>query len=223
MMIFVLGDNLKFFLQFSWSLWTKPFTTESTVVQAVGTLWTAIELGYEIFVRARLIEKKKSLLNVHIHQAQNYFQLRKYCCSFELSQGMSLWIFLVVVLCAAVWPPCIPCPLLPLHLESTLLGGERSLIHTSRFPEACVSERQISRIVRTIRDSRFPKIHILFVCTPPRIRVYPRHSLSRSTSGVYTSFFPGSHLRVSRTPRVAGLLEGCCPTDTQRRQQDSMR
>ena len=31
------------------------------------------------------------------------------------------WSFLVVVLCAAVWPPFIPCPLLPLPLESLLL------------------------------------------------------------------------------------------------------
>ena len=90
---------------------------------------------------------------------------------------------------------------------------ERSFIHTARFPEACVSERQISRIVRTIRDSRFPNF---FVCTP-RIRVYTRDSLSRSTSGVQTSFFPGSHLRASRTPRVVGLPEECCLTDTPRR------
>ena len=43
---------------FNWSHWKKPFTTESTVVEAVGTLWTAIELGYEIFVRAMLINNK---------------------------------------------------------------------------------------------------------------------------------------------------------------------
>ena len=32
---------------------------------------------------------------------------------------------------------------------------ERSFVHTSRFPEACVSERQISRVFGTIRNSRF--------------------------------------------------------------------
>ena len=32
-----------------------------------------------------------------------------------------------------------------LHLESTLLGL-KDIFHTSRFPEACVSERRISRI-----------------------------------------------------------------------------
>ena len=42
--------------------------------------------------------------------------------------------------------------------------------------QACVSERQISRIVRSIRDSRFPNIHI-FICVYTsriRIRVHPR-------------------------------------------------
>ena len=34
---------------------------------------------------------------------------------------------------------------------------ERSFVCASRFPEACVSERQISRVFRTIRNSRFPK------------------------------------------------------------------
>ena len=34
---------------------------------------------------------------------------------------------------------------------------ERSLVCASRFPEACVSERQISRVFWTIRNSRFPK------------------------------------------------------------------
>ena len=59
----------------------------------------------------------------------------------------------------------------------------------SRFPEANVSERQISRVVRTIRDTRF-------VC------VYTQDSLSRTISEVNTSFFHGPHLRVSRTPQV---------------------
>ena len=35
--------------------------------------------------------------------------------------------------------------------------GERSFVHTSRFPEACLSERQISRVFRNIRNSRFLK------------------------------------------------------------------
>ena len=64
-----------------------------------------------------------------------------------------------------------------------------------------------------IRNSRFPNIHILFVYTP-RISVYTRDSLSRPTSGVHASFFPSSHLRVSRTHRVVGSLEEFWLTDT---------
>ena len=44
------------------------------------------------------------------------------------------------------------------------------------------------------------KTHFICVYTPI-ICVYTRHLLSRTTSGVCTSFFPGPHLRVSRTPR----------------------
>ena len=53
---------------------------------------------------------------------------------------------------------------------------ERSFICASRFPEACVSERQISRIFWTVRNSRFLK-----------------SSLNRTTFGVHTSLFPCSH------------------------------
>ena len=35
--------------------------------------------------------------------------------------------------------------------------GEGSVVCASRFPEACVSERQISRVFWIIRNSRFPK------------------------------------------------------------------
>ena len=70
--------------------------------------------------------------------------------------------------------------------------GSKIFCTYSRFPEANVSERQISRIVRTIRDTRF-------------VRVYTQDSLSRTISEVNTSFFHGPHLRVSRF---------FCPTDT---------
>ena len=50
--------------------------------------------------------------------------------------------------------------------------GERSFIHTCRFPEASVSERQISRIVWTFVTLGFPIstfclcTHLALVCTP---------------------------------------------------------
>ena len=65
-----------------------------------------------------------------------------------------------------------------------------------------------------IRNSRFPNIHISFVYTPRISSVYTRDSPSRPTSGVHTSFFPSSHLRVSRTHQVVGLLEEFWLTDT---------
>ena len=40
---------------------------------------------------------------------------------------------------------------------TNIAWDERSFVHTSRFPEACVSEIQISRVFWTIRNSRFPK------------------------------------------------------------------
>ena len=61
---------------------------------------------------------------------------------------------------------------------------ERSFVCASRFPRACVSERQISRVFWTIRNSRFPK--------------FADQNHIRSSY----SFFPGSHLWVSRTPQI---------------------
>ena len=76
----------------------------------------------------------------------------------------------------------------------------------SRFREANVSERQISRIVRTIRDTRF-------VC------VYTRDSLSRTIFEVNTSFFHGPHLWVSRTPQVFRVV----PQTRRVAKRDNMR
>ena len=60
--------------------------------------------------------------------------------------------------------------------------GWKIFFHTSRFPEACVSERRISRIFWTF------------------VTLDSWSSLTKTTFGAHTSFFPGSHLRVSRTP-----------------------
>ena len=91
--------------------------------------------------------------------------------------------------------------------------GERSFIHTFRFPEASVSERQVSRIVWTIRNSRFHNIHVLFVCTLPHWCVHPRFAEQNNIWSLYF-FLPKFSLEISRTPQVWGLLEEFCPTDT---------
>ena len=74
---------------------------------------------------------------------------------------------------------------------------ERSFIHTSRFPEACVCEREISRVFWTIRNSRFPKF--------------------ADQNHIRSSYF--FHLRftlesISYSPDFWGLVEECCLTDT---------
>ena len=79
--------------------------------------------------------------------------------------------------------------------------GGKSLAHTLGFP------RQASLRDRSPESSEPFGTLGSFVCTP-------RDSLSRTISGVCTSFFPSPHLRVFRTPRVSRLLEEFCPTDT---------
>ena len=56
------------------------------MVEVVGTLWTAIEFGYEIFVRARLINNS-FFYYVQIHQAQNYFSREEIMLFFRTLLG----------------------------------------------------------------------------------------------------------------------------------------
>ena len=75
------------------------------------------------------------------------------CQSMQQSE-----LFLIFCCCVpSLWLPFIPFSLSPLHLESTLLGL-KDLFFFFRFPEAFISERQISRVFWTIRNSRFPEV-----------------------------------------------------------------
>ena len=58
-MVLVLDDNFEFVLAILMVTLDTTVNTESTAIEAVGTLWTAIELCYEVFVRARLINNQK--------------------------------------------------------------------------------------------------------------------------------------------------------------------
>ena len=105
-----------------------------------------ILLGYESFIHARLINDTNLDLCTHSWSLKLILTWGKYC-SFELSQGVYIcfWIngcpSMDVHQCnkvdfpcccfvfAAVWLPFIPYPLLPLHLESTLLGV-KDILHT---------------------------------------------------------------------------------------------
>ena len=128
--------------------------------------------------------------------------------NWRMSINAAKWTFLVVV----------PFFINSFHSLSTvafasgmnIAWGERSSCTYSRFPEASVSERQISRIVWTIRDSRF-------VCA------YTRYSLRRTISEVCTSFFPGPHTRVPRTLRVLGSLEEFFPQTRRVARRDNKR
>ena len=75
----------------------------------------------------------------------------------------------------------IPFPLSALHLESTLLGLKDLLFILLGFPRHA-----------SLRD-RSPE------SSEPYVTLDSRNSLIRTTFGVHTSFFPGSHLRVFRT------------------------
>ena len=157
---------------------------------------------------------------VKIHQAQNYSSPEE---SIALSNSPREWTnvseLIDVHQCNKVGLSLLLFCVLPLYdflsflihcclcfWNQHCLGWEIFCTY-SRFPEACVSERQISRIVWTIRNSRFPNIHILLMSTPlasvctPEIRWADQHPEFILLS------FPGSHSRVSRTPRVVGLLE----------------
>ena len=75
--------------------------------------------------------------------------------------------------------------------------NERSAVCASRFPEACVSERQISRVFWTIRNSLFPK--------------FAEQNNIRSSYFFLPRFTLES---ISYSPDFLGLLEEFCLTDT---------
>ena len=85
----------------------------------------------------------------------------------------------LLFLCAFLWLPFIPFPLSP-----TLLGMKDLLFILLGFPRYA-----------SMRD-RSPE------SSEPHVTLDSRSSLIRTTFGVHASFFPGSHLRVSRTPQI---------------------
>ena len=76
------------------------------------------------------------------------------CPSMQQS-GLSLsFVFYV----PSLWPPCIPFFIVACSSGINIALNGRSFISASRFPEACFSERQISRVFWTIRHSRFLEV-----------------------------------------------------------------
>ena len=197
------------------------------MVEVVGTLWTAIEFCYEIFVRARLINNSFFTMYKFIKH-KTISHVNKYCCSFEhfsvvymyfwvsgcplmQQSGLSLLLFL----CAAIWPPSIPCPLLFLRLESTLLWVKDLFGHTlGLLKQASLRDRspESSEPFATLGSC----VHILFICG------YTRDSQSRKISELCSSFLPIPHLRASRTSRVTGSKK-FVPQTRRVTRQDSVR
>ena len=105
-----------------------------------------------------------------------------------MSINATKWTFLTFCfLCAFFMTSFHTFPLSLFHLESTLLGMKDLLFILLGFPKHA-----------SLRD-RSPE------SSEPHVTLDSRSSLIRTTFGVHTSFFPSSHLRVSRTPRILRL------------------
>ena len=110
-----------------------------------------------------------------------------------MSINATKWTFLVVVLCASFWPRSIPFPLLPKRLESTLLD-EKDLLHILSVSRGKhLWETDLQNCLN--HSAHFICVYTLIIC------VYTWDSLSRTTSGVCTSFLPKSTLEsISHSP-----------------------
>ena len=116
----------------------------------------------------------------------------------------AMWTFLTFCFCVPSFlrPPFIPSPLSPFNIA----WGERSFVFTSRFPEACVSERQISRVLWTIRNTRFPKFADHNYIRIPHF-VLPRFSLE---SRLYSPDFEVYLMNFVSQIRCAAKRDNMC-------------
>ena len=151
MMVLVLEDDFEFIL--ATFHWWQPSTTSLKIVPIkmfcphscfIDLLWKFV---YSSFIWAwyfpllRLLLRTFSgmysyLLDVaDVHQCSKVDFAYLLLCAFFMT---SFHYFSIVAF-------------------STGINIAWDVIHTSRFPEACVSERQISRVFWTTRNSRFPK------------------------------------------------------------------
>ena len=90
------------------------------------------------------------------------------------------------------WPPFIPFSPSPFHLDSTLLGVKDLLFILLGFPRHA-----------SLRD-RSPE------SSEPHVTLDSRSSLTKTTFGVRTAFFPGSHLRLVSQIRCAARRDNMC-------------
>ena len=110
-------------------------------------------------------------------------------------------IFCFFFLCAFFMTSCHPFSNVAFAFEINIAWDVRSFVCASPFPEACVSERQISRVFWTIRNSRFLEVrwteqHSEFILLSSQVLTWESLVL----------------------PGFLGWLEDFCHTDTQCRE-----
>ena len=170
---------------------------------------SSLEVRVQVFHLGLIISTLEIALATILRDVLVLFECGE-CPSMQQS-GLSLPLGFFV---PSLWPPFIPFPLSPLHLESTLLGLKDLLFVLLGFPRHA-----------SLRDRSPESSEPYVTLDSSKVRWTEQHSeLIRLSSHVLTleylalpgetSFFPCSHLRVSCTPGFWGLLEEFRLTDT---------
>ena len=113
---------------------------------------------------------------------RTFSRMYSYFWMWRMSFNATKWTFLAFYFVCLLYDLLSFFFTVALHLESTLLGVKDILFMLLGFPRHA-----------SLRD-RSP------ASSEPYVTLDSRSSLNRTTFGVRTPFFPGSHLRVSRTP-----------------------
>ena len=125
-----------------------------------------------------------------------------------MSINATKWTFLVVVLCAAVRLPFIPCPLRPLHLESILLGVKDLLFTLLGFPRHASLKDRSPELSEPFVTLGFP-ISIFHLCVHhPHSCEHQRFAEQINIRSLYF-FLPGFSLEsISYSPgfRVTRII-----------------
>ena len=87
----------------------------------------------------------------------NILGMHLYFWMWRMSTNATKWTYLAFCFCAFFMTSFDSFFTIAFASGINIAWSKRSYVHSSRFPEACVSERQISRVFWTIHNSRFPK------------------------------------------------------------------
>ena len=185
MMVLVLEDDFEFILvTFHW--WQT--TSLKIVPIKIFCPYSCIDRS-SLEVRVQLLRSGVSVGNVFSASTSTAFEnilVLAWGCSCEHFPGCTRTLGCSVM----------PFPLSLNIWKSSLLGFKDLLCVLLGFPRHA-----------SLRD-RSPE------SSEPYVTLVPESALIRTTFGVHNSFFPGSHLRVSRTLLTFRLLEEFCLTST---------